>query len=69
MRNYKIIDTFPFNGETEMLKMRFDYLNDVVDYFVICESDATQTGEKKELSYVNNSHLFEEYKSRLKNYK
>lgn len=65
MKNYKVIDAFPFNGEIEMLKMRFDYLNEVVDYFVVCESDATQTGEKKELSYPKNIHLFEEYKEKI----
>ena len=26
MRNYKIIDAFPFNGEFDMLRMRLDYL-------------------------------------------
>jgi glycosyltransferase involved in cell wall biosynthesis/cephalosporin hydroxylase len=65
MKKYKIIDAFPFNGELEMLKMRFDYLNNVVDHFVICESDSTQTGEKKELTYLENSYLFDEYKEKI----
>ncbi len=43
-KNYKVLDTFLYNGEFEMLKMRLDYLYDSVDYFVICESDYTQNG-------------------------
>jgi len=65
MRDYKIIDTFLFNGEFEMLKMRLDYYYDSVDYFVICESDYTQNGTKKELTYPFGEHLFQEYKDKL----
>ena len=65
MRDYKIIDTFLFNGEFEMLKMRLDYYYDSVDYFVICESDYTQNGTKKELTYPSGEHLFQEYKDKL----
>ena len=65
MREYKVIDTFLFNGEFEMLKMRLDYFNNSVDYFVICESDYTQSGNKKELTYPGNEYLFEEYKDKI----
>lgn len=65
MKNYKIIDSFVFNGEFEMLKMRLEYYYDSVDYFVICESDYTQTGVKKELTYPKNSWMFEEYKDKI----
>ena len=65
MKNYKIIDSFVFNGEFEMLKMRLEYYYDSVDHFVICESDYTQTGVKKELTYPKNSWMFEEYKDKI----
>jgi glycosyltransferase involved in cell wall biosynthesis/GT2 family glycosyltransferase/cephalosporin hydroxylase len=65
MRDYKIIDSIIFNNELEMLKMRLDYYYDSVDYFVICESTKTQSGNDKNLSYEVNSHLFEEYKDKI----
>ena len=65
MRNYKVLDTFMFNGEFEMLKMRLDYLYDSVDLFIICESDHTQSGLKKNLTYPGNEHLFNEYKDKI----
>ena len=64
-KNYKVVDSFLFNDELEMLKMRLDYYNDSVDYFVICESTKTQSGQNKELTYEVNSHLFEEYKDKI----
>ena len=64
-KNYKVLDSFLFNDELEMLKMRLDYYNDSVDYFVICESTKTQSGQNKELTYEVNSHLFEEYKDKI----
>lgn len=65
MKNYKIIDTFLFNGEFEMLKMRLDYYYDSVDYFIICESNYTQNGTPKNLTYPGNEYLFDEYKDKL----
>ena len=49
MRNFKVIDTFIFGGELEILKMRLDYLYDSVDYFVFSESNKTHNGQKKDL--------------------
>lgn len=65
MKNYKIIDTFMFNGEFEMLKIRLEYLNDVVDHFVICESNYTQNGKEKQLTYPGNEYLFSEYSNKI----
>jgi glycosyltransferase involved in cell wall biosynthesis/predicted O-methyltransferase YrrM len=66
MKDYKIIDSFLFNGEFEMLKMRLDYYYDTIDYFLICESDYTQMGQKKDLTYPLNSHLFDAYKDKIR---
>jgi beta-1,4-mannosyl-glycoprotein beta-1,4-N-acetylglucosaminyltransferase len=65
MKEYKIIDTFMFNGEFEMLRMRLDYLSDSVDYFVICESDYTQNGNKKTLTFLGNEHIVSEYQHKI----
>lgn len=36
-----IIDAFLFFNEFDLLKLRLNYLNDVVDYFLICECNHT----------------------------
>jgi hypothetical protein len=43
----KVIDTFPFFNEFELLKLRLNYLNDVVDYFIICECNHTHSAIPK----------------------
>ena len=45
-RNYKVIDCFPYFDETgkELLKLRVEMLKDYVDYFIITESNKTQSG-------------------------
>ena len=49
-----VIDIFSFNGELDVLEIRFNILNDVVDQFIICESDETFTGIKKPLYFFEN---------------
>jgi beta-1,4-mannosyl-glycoprotein beta-1,4-N-acetylglucosaminyltransferase len=43
----KTIDSFIFFNEFDMLKLRLQYLNDVVDYFIISESNYTHSGKIK----------------------
>lgn len=45
-RGYKVIDYFPYFDETgiELLELRVNMLKDYVDYFVITESNKTQSG-------------------------
>lgn len=43
----KVIDSFIFFNEVDMLKLRLNYLNEVVDHFVICECNYTHSGNKK----------------------
>jgi len=43
----KLIDAFLFFNEVELLKFRLQYLNDIVDYFIIVESNKTFTGKDK----------------------
>lgn len=66
MKNYKVIDTFIFGGELEMLKMRLDYLYDSVDYFVFSESNRTHNGVKKELTFLQNFEMFEKYRDKIR---
>lgn len=61
----KVFDVFLFNGELDLLEIRFNLLNDYVDYFVISEYDETHSGIKKEFYYENNKHLFEEFHDKI----
>jgi len=50
----KIVDVFLFLQEVELLEIRLFELSDVVDYFVIVESNETLTGFAKNLSFLDN---------------
>jgi beta-1,4-mannosyl-glycoprotein beta-1,4-N-acetylglucosaminyltransferase len=52
----KIIDTFLFFNEIEMLKVRLEYLGPHVDYFVIAEADTDFSGVKKNF-FLNNEKI------------
>ena len=56
-----VYDCFPFFNEIELLKMRLDELDGVVDYFVLVESAETQRGTEKPFYFAENRHLFEKY--------
>ena len=43
----KVIDAFSFFNEFDILKLRLEYLRDVVDYFVIGECNYTHSGKSK----------------------
>ena len=61
----KIIDCFLLHDEIQMLNFRLKELNNTIDYFVLVESTLTISGNKKELIYQNNKHLFEEYNHKI----
>jgi beta-1,4-mannosyl-glycoprotein beta-1,4-N-acetylglucosaminyltransferase len=43
----KVIDSFMFFNEFDVLKLRLSYLNDIVDHFIIVESNYTHSGKPK----------------------
>lgn len=43
----KVIDSFMFFNESNTLKLRLKYLNEIVDYFIISESNYTHSGKPK----------------------
>jgi len=45
----KLIDAFIFFNEVELLRFRLNYLNEVVEYFIIAESNKSFTGKDKDL--------------------
>jgi beta-1,4-mannosyl-glycoprotein beta-1,4-N-acetylglucosaminyltransferase len=50
----KIIDSFIFFNELELLNYRLEILNEYVDYFIIVESPYTFSGLTKPLYYFEN---------------
>jgi beta-1,4-mannosyl-glycoprotein beta-1,4-N-acetylglucosaminyltransferase len=59
------IDVFPYNGESDVLALRLGQLNDVVDWFVLVETDLTFSGISKPYYYKENKHLFEQYNHKI----
>ena len=56
-----LIDAFTFFNEKELVELRLKYLNPIVDYFVVIESNITFTGKKKKWNFpdVLNNNLKE----------
>jgi len=60
-----VYDSFIFFDELDMLKLRLEELDDLVDYHILVEAKRTFTNEPKELYYNNNKHLFKKYNSKI----
>lgn len=56
-----IVDCFMFFNEFEILEGRFEYLYDHVDYFVLVESNITQSGDPKPMHFMNNMSRYKKY--------
>lgn len=61
----KIIDCFSFYNELELLYYRLSLLYEIVDKFVIVESNYTHAGRKKDLFYKNNFELFKKFSDKI----
>jgi len=46
-----LIDSFLFFNETELVELRIKYLEKIVDYFVVVESNITHQGKKKDWNF------------------
>jgi beta-1,4-mannosyl-glycoprotein beta-1,4-N-acetylglucosaminyltransferase len=53
----KVYDTFIFYNELNMLKLRLEELDDLVDYHILVEAGRTFTNKSKQLCYNDNKHL------------
>ncbi len=60
-----VYDCFQFFNELDMLKIRLNVLNDVVDRFVISEATETFSGIKKPLYYEENKEMFAEFADKI----
>lgn len=63
--NRRIFDTFTFNDEVHLLEIRLEELFDVVDYFVIVESDIAFSGVTKSLTFADQLPRWEKYASKI----
>lgn len=60
-----IYDCFVFYDELDLLEIRLNVLNDVVDKFVIIESKKTFRGADKPLFYVENQERFSKFAGKI----
>lgn len=61
----KVFDSFRFYNELELLEVRLNVLNDVIDYFVLTESPVTVSGNEKPLYYLENKDRFEKFNHKI----
>ncbi|WP_215755408.1 discoidin domain-containing protein [Acetobacter sp. P5B1] len=61
----KVIDCFSFFNEYDLLEMRLEELDPIVDYFVICEARYTYTGKEKELNFLKNEKKYAKYAKKI----
>ena len=60
-----VYDVFPFFNELDVLEIRLNTLNSVVDYFLITEATTTFSGNKKKLFLTENIAFFNKFKDKL----
>ncbi len=53
----KIFDCITFFDNNLMFELRYNILNDVVDYFIVCESKYDHKNNKKKLNFKNSNFL------------
>jgi|TARA_B110001452_G_C15205569_1_gene418230 beta-1,4-mannosyl-glycoprotein beta-1,4-N-acetylglucosaminyltransferase len=61
----KIIDSFIFYNELDLLEYRLSILNEYVDYFILVESSYTFTGKPKKLYYQENKDRFDKFNHKI----
>lgn len=61
----RVFDSFIFFNELDLLEMRLNILDDVVDYFVLTESPFTVSGNEKPLYYQENKDRFKKFNHKI----
>jgi len=61
----KVFDCFTFFNELDLLEIRLNELNDVVDYFVIVEGNKTFQNNPKPNYYLENIDRFKKFTSKI----
>ncbi|MCL2051106.1 MAG: glycosyl transferase GT17 family protein [Lachnospiraceae bacterium] len=60
-----VYDVFAFFNELDILKLRLNIMNPLVDRFVIAESTHTFSGQEKELNFYKNRKMFAEFLDKI----
>ena len=63
-----VVDCFLLFNELDLLEIRLNILNDVVDKFVICEAKETFQGKSKPLYYRENKERFAKWQDKIIHY-
>ena len=61
----KIIDSFIFYNEIDLLYYRLSIMDKYVDKFILVESTHTFTGQKKPLFYLENKNNFDKFNDKI----
>ena len=61
----RVIDTFLFGGELDILEIRLRYLGDVVDNFIIVESNHSFSGKPKPYHLEDNWERYSQWHDRI----
>lgn len=61
----KIIDSFIFYNELDLLEYRLSILDEYVDYFILVESTHTFTGKPKKMYYEENKDRFDKFNHKI----
>ena len=60
-----ILDCSIFSTELDLLEGRLTYLDEIVDYFIIVESDMTFSGQKRELVFPKNLARYKRFLNKI----
>ena len=60
-----LIDVFPFFDEIDLLEIRLNTLDPIVDKFVISEFSTTFAGNPKDYIFAKNAHLFSKFEKKI----
>jgi beta-1,4-mannosyl-glycoprotein beta-1,4-N-acetylglucosaminyltransferase len=61
----KVYDCFTFYNELDLLDIRLNELNEVVDYFVIVEGEKTFQGNDKKMFFTENKDRYQEFLEKI----
>lgn len=61
----KVLDAVLMSNELDLLEIRMNELDSVVDYFLIVESNATFTGLRKETYFAQNRERFSKFQHKI----
>lgn len=61
----KIFDAFLFYNELELLEIRLNTLDEIVDFFVITEAKVTFSGKQKPLYFAENRDRFKKFEDKI----